>query len=214
VDLKRLISTFTYRIEPKPQGGFIAHASDPSLPPIEAPTREELQQKIQANISAGLAREFPGLNLPSGNPPSGNKGPKFAFHIEAKPGGGFSLHSHDPNATTIEGASHEEIELPFAEKLAGMVGYFLPELSQALATAGGAGDVKVFVDRKVSFTANPGSQKMTLGGMKNSPPSGTLQPRSIDNSPLTFEESKSWPIFRFLLALLVFAALVYFFLHR
>ena len=65
MDLKRIISTFTYRIEPNPQGGFIAHANDPNLPPIEAPTREELQQKIQANISAALAREFPGLNLPS-----------------------------------------------------------------------------------------------------------------------------------------------------
>lgn len=215
MDLKRIISTFTYRIEPNPQGGFIAHATDPSLPPIEAPTREELQQKIQANISAGLAREFPGLNLPSGNLPSGNKGPKFAFHIEAKPGGGFSLHSHDPNATTIEGASHEEIEYPFAEKLAGVVGkYLLPELSQALAKQGGTGDIKVFVDRKVSFTANPDSQKPTFGGTQNFQPSGTLQPPSIDNSPLTFEKSKSWPIFRFLLALLVAAVLVYFFLHR
>ena len=83
-------------------------------------TRQELQQKIQANIGAALAKEFPGLNLPSGNLPSGDPAAgsqelKFDFHIEAKPGGGFSLHSHDlhsddPNATTIEGASHEEIE--------------------------------------------------------------------------------------------------------
>lgn len=106
MDLKRIINTFTYRIEPNPQGGFIAHANDPNLPPIEAPTREELQQKIQANISAALAREFPGLNLPSGN-----KELKFNFHIETKPGGGFSLHSHDPNATAIEGASHEEMSI-------------------------------------------------------------------------------------------------------
>ncbi len=221
MDLKRIISTFTYRIEPKPQGGFIAHATDPSLPPIEAPTREELQQKIQANISAGLAREFPGLNLPSGNLPSGNKGPKFAFHIEAKPGGGFSLHSHDPNATTIEGASHEEIELPFAEKLAGVVGYLLPELSQALAKQGGAGDIKVFVDRKESFTESPGFQKLTFGSTQNFRPSGALQPPNVgdvvnagDNSPITFEKSKSWPIFRFLLTVLVVGALMYFFLHR
>ena len=84
----------------------------------------ELQQKIQANISAALAKEFPGLNLPSGKSSRRNKGSKFDFHIEAKPGGGFSLHSHDPNATTIEGSSHEEIEHPFAEKLAGVVGKY------------------------------------------------------------------------------------------
>ncbi len=214
MDLKRIISTFTYRIEPKPQGGFIAHATDPSLPPIEAPTREELQQKIQANISAGLALEFPGLNLPTGNLPSGKQEPKFAFHIEAKPGGGFSLHSHDPNATTIEGASHEEIELPFAEKLAGVVGYLLPELSQALDKQGGSGDVKVFVDRKVSVKTSPGFQGLFR-------PSGTLQGPNVgeagntgDNSPLTFEKSKSWPILRFLLTVLAAAALMYFFLHR
>ena len=223
VDLKRIISTFTYRIEPQPQGGFIAHASDPSLPPLEAPTREELQQKIQANIGAALAKEFPGLNLPSGNLPSGNKELKFDFHIEAKPGGGFALHSHDPNATTIEGASHEEIEHPFAEKLAGIVGkYFLPELSQALAKQGGSGDIKIFVDRKVSFTANPGSQKLTLDNAQNFLPSGTIQPGANrgdtldagDSSPITREAGTSWPILRFLLVLFVIAALMYFFRHR
>ena len=222
MDLKRIISTFTYRIEPKPQGGFIAHANDPSLPPLEAPTRMELQQKIQANIGAALAKEFPGLNLPSGNP-SGRE-LKFNFHVEAKPGGGFSLHSHDlhsgdPNATTIEGASHEEIEYPFAEKLAGVVGkYFLPELSQALAKQGGSGDIKVFVDQKVSVTATPGSQELRSYRMQNYKPSGTIPIGDVvnagDSSPITFEKSKSWPILRFLLVLFVIAALMYFFRHR
>ena len=67
MELKRLITHFTYRIEPKPEGGFIAHATDPTVPPLEAPTREELQRKIQANIAAGLASEFPGLKLPLEN---------------------------------------------------------------------------------------------------------------------------------------------------
>jgi hypothetical protein len=215
VDIKRIISTFTYRIEAKPQGGFIAHASDPSLPPLEAPTRQELQEKIQASIGAAVAREFPGLNLPSENLPSGNKGPKFAFHVEAKPGGGFSIHSHDPNAAAIEGASHEEIEHPFAEKLAGVVGkYFLPELSQTLTKQGGAGEIKVFVDRKAGFGESTGPKTVTFGGAQTFRPSGTLQTPNIDNSPLAFEKSKSWPIFRFLLTLLVIAALIYFFLHR
>jgi hypothetical protein len=225
VELKRLISTFTYRIEAKPQGGFIAHASDPSLPPIEAPTRQELQQKIQANINAALAAEFPGLNLPPGNLPSGNKELKFDFHIEAKPGGGFTLHSSDPNAAPIEGASHEEIAHPFAEKLASVVGtYLLPkELSEALAKQGGAGDIKVFANRKVSFTTNAGSRQTAVDNTQDLQPSGMLQPQdgnsgglldAGDSSPITGKAGNSWPIFRFLLTLLVVAALMYFFLHR
>jgi hypothetical protein len=224
VELKRLISTFTYRIEAKPDGGFVAHASDSSLPPLEAPTRAELQQKIQDNIGAAMAREFPGLNLQSGNAASGNRELKFDFHIEAKPGGGFTLHSSDPNAAPIEGASHEDIAHPLAEKLAGLVGnYLLPnELTEALARQGGSGDVKVFVNRKAGFAANSGSQNLTLDKPQNFQPSGTLQPNANlgdilnpgDSSPITREKSKSWPIIRFFLTFLVIAALMYFFSHR
>ncbi len=107
MELKRLIQHFTYRIEPKPEGGFIARATDPSVPPLEAPTREELQQKIQANIAAALATEFPGLKLPLNN-----KEVHLAFHIEHKPGGGFVLQSTDGSAPPIFGATHAEIEVP------------------------------------------------------------------------------------------------------
>jgi len=185
VELKRIITKFTYRIEPKPEGGFIAHANDPSLPPLEAPTRLELQQKIQANISAALAAEFPGLKLPAENQEL-----KFNFHIEAKPGGGFIIHSHDPGAEPIEGATHEEIEHPFAEKLAGVLGkYFMPELSQALANQGGSGDVKVFVNRKVSFTAQAGSHKLTLGDAQDLQPAGSIQPQDAKSGGLVAHHS-------------------------
>src|SRR5438309_7914798 len=79
MELKRLISHFTYRIEPKPGGGFIAHPADPSVAPLEAPTREELQKKIQENILGGLSAQFPGLKLPLEN-----QDLQFAFHIERK----------------------------------------------------------------------------------------------------------------------------------
>jgi hypothetical protein len=219
VELKRLISTFTYRIEAKPDGGFVAHASDPGLPPLEAPTRAELQQKIQANIGAAMAREFPGLNLQSGN-----RELKFDFHIEAKPGGGFALHSSDPTAAPIDGASHEDLAHPLAEKLAGMVGnYLLPkELIEALVRQGSSGDIKVVVNRKTGFKANSGSQNLTPDNSQNFQPSGTLQPGANmgdvlnpgDSSPITREKSKSWPIIRFFLTFLVIAALMYFFSHR
>jgi hypothetical protein len=211
MELKRLISHFTYRIEPKAEGGFVAHPSDPTVPPLEAPTREELQQKIQANIGAALAAEFPGLKLPLDN-----KELKFAFHIEHKPGGGFTIQSTDGKGAPIEGATHEEIASPFAEKVLGLLGKHLtPELFQALGSQVGSGDVKVFVDRKVSFS--DGSPTLTLGDAgsiqaENAQNIGVVNP--ADSSPIIPEASGSRTIFRFVLTLLIVAALMYFFLHR
>ena len=85
MDLKRLITHFTYQIEAKPEGGFIAHASDPTLEPLEAPTRMELQQKIQQNISAALANEFPGLKLPIQSQQL-----KMTFHVAVATGIGWA----------------------------------------------------------------------------------------------------------------------------
>jgi hypothetical protein len=64
MELKHLIKSFTYRIEPKPEGGFVARAIEPSVPPLEAATREELQKMIQARVAEAMAAEFPGLKLP------------------------------------------------------------------------------------------------------------------------------------------------------
>jgi len=233
MDLKHLITHFTYRIEPKPEGGFIAHATDPTVSPIEAPTREELQRKIQSAIAAGLAAQFPGLQLPTDN-----RELKFAFHIEHKPGGGFEIHSSDPNSKPIKGASHEEIENHFAEKLINFVGkHFMPELSRAFAAQGGSAEIRVFSDQKGGFSIGMGSSTST--------PAGTIGPASfsssqtsnanaqgrvfhettgkpsfdiardvLTNAPITPESSSGWSIFRFLMTLLLIICLVYFFLHR
>jgi hypothetical protein len=229
MDLKRLITHFTYRIEPKPEGGFIAHASDPSAPPLEAPTREELQRKIQENIAAGLVAEFPGLKLPENQ--------ELNFHIERTPTGGFSVHSADPNAQSIEGATHEEIESHFAEKLIARVGeHFMPELAQAFAAQGNSGDIKVIVKRRVGVSA-VGANRLSLGLARDLLAAGSIQADdakaqdatpgdvkttntfgstgdTIPNSPITPETNSSWTIFRFLLMLLSIAALMYFFLYR
>lgn len=232
MDLKRLITQFTYRIEPKPEGGFVAHATDPTIPPLEAATRAELQQKIQANIGAALTTEFPGLKLPLENQQL-----NFAFHIERKPGGGFAIHSADPNAQSIEAAGNEEIESHFAEKLITFLGKHLaPELSQALAAQGNSGDIRVFVNRKMSLTLNGGSHTRSL----ITPPDGLVgsnqsadttidipattasatnayfgsPANTITNSPITPETSSSWKIFRFLLGVLIISAIMYFFFYR
>ncbi|HKW67497.1 MAG TPA: hypothetical protein VJP04_09435 [Terriglobales bacterium] len=229
MEIKRLITQFTYAIAPKPEGGFIAHASDPNAPVLEAPTREELQQKIQATIMAGLSERFPGLKLPLQGQES-----KFSFHIESKPGGGFALHSADPGTQPVEG-TQEQIESHFAEKIIGLAEKFSPELRQALESQGANGDVKVFVDRK-TFTVKGGSRSFSLGVgrdlLPRSPlPSGgpvasnaapgevsnqdaASMGGTISNAPITPERSDTWRVFLLFLILMVIAALVYFFLYH
>ena len=227
MDIKRTLGKFIYRIEPKPEGGFIARAVDPAQPTLEASTREELQQKILDTIRAGLAQEFPALHLPLENLDSKNL--KYSFHIEPKPGGGFIAHSTDPNQPPIEGDTHEDLQHRLAEKLAGALGsYLLPELEQTMAgkiASGDAkvlsGDVKVFVNRKTVFSANLGPHKLTLGGSQELPSTGAIQPQSgtdvielNNNAPIVPAAGGNWKLFRFLIALSVLATLAYFFLHR
>src|SRR6476659_2185693 len=97
MEFKRLFSQFTYHIEAKPEGGFIARASDPTLPPLEAPNQMELRQKIQDSINASIQTQFPGLKLPPNN--------RVSFHLERQADGSVAFHSSDPNSGT---GSHEE----------------------------------------------------------------------------------------------------------
>ncbi len=230
MEFKHLITQFTYAIVPKAEGGFIAHASDPNVPPLEAPTREELQQKIQATIMAGLAERFPGLKLPL----QGQEN-KFNFHIESKPGGGFALHSADPGVQPVEG-TQEQIESHFAEKIIGLAEKLSPELRQALESQGVNGDVKVFVDRK-TFTVKRGSRSLSLSlgadllptsplpsggpGASNVVSGEVTNPDAagvggtISNAPITPERSDTWTVFLFLLTVVVIGALIYLFhYHR
>ncbi len=222
MELRHLITQFIYRIEPKPEGGFIAHSSDPNISPLEAPTRAELQQKIQAAIAASLAAQFPGLKLPLQNQQT-----KFNFHIESKPGGGFTIHSADPNTPPVEG-TQEEVESHLAEKLITVAEKLSPELRQALAAQGVSGNVKVLVSSKTltlkggsqGFSIGPGQDPLSTGAAAKAgdelaaaatTPGADLA-GTISNAPIAPERSSS--IFRFLMAVLVVAMVLYFFLYH
>lgn len=238
MDLKGLITHFTYRIEAKPGGGFVAHAADPTLPPIEAPTRWELQQKIQQNISAALAAEFPGLKLPAENQQL-----KVSFHIEQKPGGGFLIHTTDPNGQPTEAASHE-IESKFAEKFIGFAGkHLLPQLSPELAAQLTSGDIKVFVNRKgigsvgdlspsnagdlstLNLESNTSGTSSQNASLAQTNAAATLNVAATSNaafsytgdnspdSPIHRTTSNSGGLLHFLLALLIIGAIMYFWLR-
>jgi len=210
MEIKRLVSKYVYRIEPKPEGGFIAHASDPGVPALEAPTRMELQQKIQATILAGLSAEFPSLKLP---PQSHEL--KFSFHVERQPDGSFDVHSSDASSSPITAASHDQVESHFAEKLISFVGkHMLPEASEALRAQLTSGDIKVFINKSSGFTV---STSHDSGSLNASPAamtpqvSGTIDASS--DSPIHPASENGGRLWIVLIALFLLALGAYFFLH-
>jgi len=222
MELKHLISRFVYRIEPKPEVGFIARASDPSIPPLEATTREELQQKIQQTILSGLATEFPGLKLPL----NGTK-TQFAFHVEHGPDGKFSIHSADGITQT---GSQNDFQSRFLEKFLNFAGKHLtPELSQALAQTS-TGDIKVVVNKTV-FSTNGGSPEISVAASQLLPLGVTVQNKSgvsalpqkpdqvsiggtIVNTAIVPEKSTFGNFFVFAVTAAILAVVLYFVLHR
>jgi hypothetical protein len=225
MELKHLIQQFTYRIQPKPDGGFIARCTDSTVPPLEAPTREELQQQIQARLRAVLQEKFPGLKLPALE----NKHVEWQVHIDRKPGGGFTVHSDQQGASNVEPATREEID-HFAEELLGFVDKHFPDLSQALAAQVGGKDIQVFTQQsnvKGISPLTPAQGLLPTQPMQT--PNAALEDvraeattiknaninnAALANTPITPEAGGNWKLFRSLLLLAIIAALMYFFLIR
>ena len=218
MELKKLVSQFAYRIEQKPDGGFIARASDRSIPPLEAPTREELLKTIQQKVVADLSAEFPDLKLALDGTQH-----QFAFHVERNAAGGFSIHSADPNADPVHAATEQDLQSHVLERILNVAGKnILPQLAQAIAAQGNLANVNVVV-KKTSFNRNadktailPVTGQNTA--MQTPASDGTSFTNAsnvlLDGSPITPEPSNFGKVFRLVPVLLLLAALIYFLLHR
>lgn len=223
MELKRLVQQCVYRIEPKPEGGFIARASDPNVPALEAATREELQQKIQAKLVAALGEAFPGFQLPQQG-----KQVSVAMHVDRKPGGGFSVHSDNPGTPGFNPAAQEKFD-HYAEELLGFVDKHFPHLSEQIASQVTGREIQVFTSRTVSTSGKQNSALSPMflptQPMQSSEATGEqaaastigntdLSPALLSNTPITPEATKVNPIVRFLVTLLILAAVMYFFFYR
>jgi hypothetical protein len=226
MELKHLVQRFVYKIEPNPEGGFIARAADPTVPPLAAPTRAELQQKIQAKLAAALGEAFPGLQIPSQG-----KQLSLQVHIDRKPGGGFAVHSEETDKTGVNPATHEKMDHA-AEQLLGFIDKHFPHLSEQFAAHVAGRDLQVFTTQTGDITLDAAPpidgtevaqpvlpQTTNLKGSKfqvatANPAATSLNNSVIANTPITPEPTRIHPIVRFLLMLLVIAALAYFFMHR
>jgi hypothetical protein len=225
MDFNYLTQKFVYRIEAKPEGGFIARAADPTVPPLEAATREELQQKIQAKVITALGERVAGLKIPVSSKQHGD----WEFHIDRKPGGGFNVHSEQQGPSTVDPVTQQKVD-HVAEELLGFVDKHFPDLSKALAEKVAGQNTKIFTEQGHVTPAESspldGAQVLlpTRPLQASDGSGGYIKPGAIENSssnsaafantPITPEAGGNWKLFRLLLLLATVAALLYFFLLR
>jgi hypothetical protein len=217
MEIKRTISRIAYRIAEKPEGGFIARCSDLNVPPLEAASRFELEQQIQAKITAEMESQIPGLeiSLEKKNISFDNKSDRGSI---PQPG--------------IEGGAKQAVEQWLTDKAVTLVEKNLPpELVDQLKNQKLSGNVNIKVTKfggKTNFrreyvisNGNAGQLlSRFLGRQKDSgalepsnPVSASFSGTNLDStSPIT-PVSGSGPFLRFLLAAIVVAGIVFFFLY-
>ena len=228
MEIKRTISRIFYQIEPKPEGGFIAHCSDTTAPPLEAATREELEQKIQEKVAAEITSQIPGLNLSLEK-----AGTKF-FSIETKSEAAFSPQAGD-SVQSIDGSTKNAIEGWLAKNAAMLVEKQLPpEVAEQLKSQALEGKVNFVVttstklgDVRTNVITYNGKLPFGLGNklataFGASTPSTPVSPSFSNTSSTASSLNSTGPItpvssggtfLRFLVVALVVIGLLLLFIH-
>jgi hypothetical protein len=200
------ITSFTYHIEQKPGGGFIARSDDPQMETLEGATEQEVEQKIGAKVTGVISQQMP-FGLGKLVDLALTKG-AFAYHIEERPGGGFVARPKDSNHEPLEGATRQEVE----DKIRGTLQTLLGR--QFAGTDKPSG---VTVTRKVDLgnhTTFHFSNYSTVHGTEQNPPQSSLSPGSDFRGPIEPEKDNSGLIVGILAVLFAVAMLVYFFFFR
>ena len=217
MEFKTVLSKFIYRIEAKPGGGFIATCKDPAAPAIEGATREEVQQKIQENIAANLATQFPALKSAFEA-----KGVTLHYHVEPKPGGGFIVHHDDAAHDSADHSAHGGIESFIESKIfSAFMDRLPPELLQQIGDKMNHGGLDIEVNRSFGASASTG------GGVTHFSPVSREVGTSADglqtavatnqspiirydsDSPVKYEKSSFGIFLRLLIAAAALAAIAY-----
>ena len=125
MELKHLKTSISYKIDPNPAGGFIARSADPAVPPIEAPTMEEVQAKVQSQLMETITGQFPGLKMPVALAQTAAAWGKTTSHtVTVTNSNGESVINKNP--------SPEEMR-QFAQQFAGVLQKDFPELARELS---------------------------------------------------------------------------------
>jgi len=125
MEFKHLTTNISYKIEPNPAGGFIARGTDPSIAPIEAPTMEEVQKKIQTQLLGSIATRLPSLSLPM----LLAKGAAASSKTISR----TVINTSDGQSVVSKEASPEDMK-QFSTKFASILRKDFPTLAQELST--------------------------------------------------------------------------------
>jgi hypothetical protein len=101
LDLKTTTTKFSYRVEPKPEGGFRAIPSDSGMAVIEGSTREEVNEKIRAKLGEMIVAQFPISLKIGGIPVTINTKFNLWTRKDARPG----ITDSNPNLNRFQNAS-------------------------------------------------------------------------------------------------------------
>ena len=225
MEIKRTISRIAYRIEEKPEGGFIARCSDPNMPALEAASRFELEQQIKTKITAEMESLFPGLKIPFDQSET-----KF-ITLETKPDGSIFPESSNSSLQPVEGGTKNAVEQWLTDKAVTLVEKNLPaELVDQLKNRKLSGNVNIKVTKfggktnvrreYVISNGNVGQLlSRFLGRQKDSgalepsnPVSASFSGTNLDStSPITPGSNSSF--LRFVAAALVLIGMLFFFLY-
>ena len=226
MEIKRTISRIAYRIEEKPEGGFIARCSDPDVPALEAASRFELEQQIKAKITAEMESLFPGLKIPFDQSET-----KF-ITLETKPDGSIFPESGNSSLQPVEGGAKNAVEQWLTDKAVTLVEKNLPpELVEQLKHQQVDGKIQIAVTKvgaegevRRDYVISGGNASALLsrffkGAQKNfgalepsNPVSASFSGTNLDStSPITPGSSNSF--LRFVAATLVLIGMLFFFLY-
>ena len=226
MEIKHTLERFAWRIEPKPEGGFIARCNDASVPPLEADNRIELQRKVRENITAHLATQFPSLKISLDK--EDIKLPLFDPDdlVISKPG--------DPSLQSGEGGVKGAVENWLTKNAISAIGSQLPpELMEKLKTQAhdgklsftittttkGSGNTQVrtktvsFGDGKPPVQVGAPSQQSLAALQPSAPVSASFSNQQLDSAePITPVSNSNW-FPKLLLGAILLLALALLFAH-
>ena len=174
MNIKQLATQVTYKIEANPAGGFIARSTDPSIAPIEAPTVEELQKKIQERLMGSIGALLPGSSLPTMLAKVAAAGATTITRT-------VTTSTSDGNTIISREASPEEVK-QFAMQFAGIMQKDFPELAQELSAKVAAAPSPL----------SPNSTNLQISSESGSNMHSDGFPQNAANNPILPETNGLW----------------------